>query len=131
LQQYVDVPINSTLFARERLLGDYNGDFVVDAADYTIWRNAEGLTGVELPADGAGANGLPDGVVDQLDYWCWKTNFGQSVDLEGAASHAQATVPEPACLSLYAAWGGAVYCGCVRRRALRRSRIGLEKYVPM
>ena len=36
------------------LLGDYNGDGRVDAADYTVWRDSEGATGSGLAADGNG-----------------------------------------------------------------------------
>ena len=50
-----------TLF--ERLAGDYNHDDVVDAADYTVWRNSKGAEGDLLDADGN-----LDGVVDELDY---------------------------------------------------------------
>ena len=34
------------------LTGDYNGNGVVDAADYTIWRDTLGQMGADLPADG-------------------------------------------------------------------------------
>ena len=128
LQTYVDVPINSTLQAQERLLGDYNGDTVVDAADYTVWRNSMGLTGVGLPADGAGGpNGLPDGVVDHRDYTYWKANFGLSFASGGGAA-ARAIVPEPGSLTLLFVWGGAVYLKFpgLRRRVLAINRIGEE-----
>lgn len=50
--------------------GDYNGDNVVDAADYVVWRNALGSMSM-LGADGDG-----DGIVDQDDYVVWRANFG-------------------------------------------------------
>ena len=65
--------------------GDFNFDGVVDAADYTVWRDAEGATGPGLVAD---ANG--DQVVDGADYAVWKGNYGATL-----ASDADA-VPEPA-----------------------------------
>ncbi|TWT97008.1 hypothetical protein Pla108_27850 [Botrimarina colliarenosi] len=49
--------------------GDFNGDGLVDAADYTVWRDTEG-TG-DLRAD---ANG--DQVIDGLDYDLWVANYG-------------------------------------------------------
>jgi beta-glucanase (GH16 family) len=51
--------------------GDYNGDGNVDAADYTVWRNSNGQSGLNLPADGSG-----NGTVGPEDYDVWKANFG-------------------------------------------------------
>ncbi len=51
--------------------GDFNGDMMVDAADYTVWRNSVGQTGNGLPADADG-----NGVVDGADYLVWKDHFG-------------------------------------------------------
>jgi hypothetical protein len=77
------------------LAGDYNGSGIVDAADYTVWRDMLGQMGSELAADGSGPGGTPDGVVDQLDYDFWKMNFGNTTLGSGAAL-ASAAVPEPA-----------------------------------
>lgn len=128
LQRYVDVPINTTLLARERLLGDYNGDSLVNAADYTVWRNELGMNGIGLSADGAGANGLPDGIVDQWDYLCWKANFGLSLGLGGGPAAAQATVPEPGGFSWLVMWGGTVSVKILRLRRQRTAthRIGAQ-----
>ena len=128
VQRYVDVPINMTLLARERLLGDYNGDSLVNAADYTVWRDELGMNGIGLSADGAGANGLPDGVVDQWDYLCWKANFGLSLGLGGGAAAAQATVPEPGGFSWLVMWGGTVSVKILRLRRRRAAthRIGAQ-----
>ena len=68
------------------LVGDYNGNGVVDAADYTIWRDNEGLAGGATIAQGDG-NG--DGNVDSLDYDLWVANFGES-NLSTSSA-----VPEP------------------------------------
>ena len=54
------------------LAGDYNGDGSVDAADFTVWSDSFGQTGLGVMADGNG-----DEIVDQLDYDVWKLNFGQ------------------------------------------------------
>ena len=51
--------------------GDYNADGVVDNADYTVWRDSQGESGIGLPADGSG-----NGTVDQADFDIWKANFG-------------------------------------------------------
>ncbi len=71
---------------RSELPGDYNFNYVVDAADFTVWRNTLGST-VDLRADGSGpAAGTPDGVVDQYDYDFWKANFGKMIGVGGGAS---------------------------------------------
>ena len=54
------------------LVGDYNGDDVVNAADYTIWRNA---LGTNVPKY-SGADGNGNGAIDAADYDEWKANFG-------------------------------------------------------
>jgi autotransporter-associated beta strand protein len=53
------------------LQGDYNHDHVVNAADYTVWRDTFGQTGAGLAADGNG-----HGIVDQSDYDLWLSSFG-------------------------------------------------------
>jgi hypothetical protein len=74
------------------LSGDYNGDGVVDAADYMVWRNTLGQVGSELAADGNG-----NGRVDAGDFDVWKANFGNDGN-RGAI--ANAVVPEPATIAL-------------------------------
>lgn len=54
--------------------GDYNHDAKVDAADYPIWRKANGTSGAS-PADGNN-----DGQVDQADHTVWRTAFGKGPD---------------------------------------------------
>ncbi|TWT40644.1 cadherin domain-containing protein [Botrimarina hoheduenensis] len=54
------------------IAGDYNADGTVNAADYTIWRDAFGQTGESLPADGD-----RDGEVDLDDHRVWAENYGQ------------------------------------------------------
>lgn len=53
------------------LSGDYNGDGLVDAADYSVWRDSLGATGIDLPADGSG-----NGTVDASDLEIWRSAFG-------------------------------------------------------
>jgi hypothetical protein len=55
------------------LPGDYNNDGVVDAADYTVWRDAGGVAGVR-PFSGADGNG--DSRVNALDHAIWSVNYG-------------------------------------------------------
>ena len=89
VQSLSNVPANQTLYLVENALpGDYNQNLVVDAADYTVWRNQLGMTGAGLAADGNG-----DNQVSQLDYNVWKANFGVTAVIEGAGA-LSAAVPE-------------------------------------
>lgn len=74
------------------LIGDYNGDGIVDAADYTVWRNSQGQNGIDLPADGSG-----NGTVGPEDFELWKANFQGDASGLGAATE---SVPEPAAIPL-------------------------------
>jgi hypothetical protein len=67
------------------LAGDYNGNAIVDAADYTVWRDHLGQS-ITLPND------TTPGSVTQADYDVWKSNFGNH---SGSGSGASAAVPEP------------------------------------
>jgi hypothetical protein len=73
------------------LAGDFNGDMVVDAADYTSWRDHLG-TNFGLNGNGDEIGGSA-GLVDQADYDLWKINFGNS--LPGSGGGARSAVPEP------------------------------------
>jgi hypothetical protein len=55
------------------LLGDYNQNDSVDAADYVVWRKMQGT--MVTPFSGADGNG--DGMVNEHDYDVWRTRFGQ------------------------------------------------------
>jgi hypothetical protein len=68
--------------------GDYNGNGVVDAADYVLWR---GSLGQSVTTKGSGADGNQSGAVDPGDYTYWRERFGNV----GASSAGQ-RVPEPA-----------------------------------
>jgi hypothetical protein len=80
----LDVPIQFNSFS-VAVTGDYNRDGVVNAADYTVWRDALGTSGVGLPADGDNS-----GSVTQADYTVWATNYGAALSSSSAAA-----VPEP------------------------------------
>lgn len=72
------------------LPGDYNQDDVVDAADYTVWRDQLGTVGTGLPADGN-----RNGEVDIADYDIWVAGYGE------AFIFTPASVPEPSSLERF------------------------------
>ena len=65
------------------LPGDYNDDGIVGAADYTVYRNTLGTSGI--PAFSA-ADGSGNGVVDRADYSVWKAHFGETLPDEGSVA---------------------------------------------
>jgi T5SS/PEP-CTERM-associated repeat protein len=73
-----------------QIVGDYNGDGTVNAADYVLWRKTLAHSGSGLPADGNGNN-----LVDNGDYNVWRAHFGQLAG-SGTGAVANADVPEPA-----------------------------------
>jgi hypothetical protein len=74
------------------LPGDFNNNMVVDAADYTVWRNNLGA------AEGSLLNGNGNGgTVDETDYALWKMHFGETPPGSGGVA---SVVPEPATLML-------------------------------
>jgi autotransporter-associated beta strand protein len=94
------------------LIGDYNEDGKVSAADFTYWR------------DHLGAATLPNrdpansGAVDADDFNSWKAHYGEGTFGSGSgagASSATAAVPEPGSLIL-AAIGGLIGLAVTRRR---------------
>jgi hypothetical protein len=94
-----------------RLIGEYNENGVIDAADYVAWRNA-GSTDT-LPNDGT------PGVVDASDYAVWRSQFGRSA---AGSSTAIGTnlVPEPGSVSLLLV-AGAIGGMLSRRRDYKQS----------
>ena len=78
------------------LPGDYNGDDIVDAADYTVWRDSLGRSDL-LPYSGADGSG--DGIVGPEDYDVWKSHYGEPGG-SGSGAIANTAVPEPSALAL-------------------------------
>ncbi|BBO35917.1 dockerin type I domain-containing protein [Lacipirellula parvula] len=86
--------------------GDFNGNGVVDGADFMIWQNSASQP-FDLTAD---ANG--DGRVDGADLAVWKTNFGTR-----STTATVSEVPEPVSSVLLAVGGLA---GVMTRHSQRR-----------
>jgi autotransporter-associated beta strand protein len=94
----------STFVPPPILAGDYNDDGVVDAADYVIWRKAEGTMTV-LPNDPIG------GTIGLAHFNQWRGNFGATG--AGSGSSSSGSVPEPATWALV---GICFAFGCCWRR---------------
>jgi hypothetical protein len=71
--------------------GDYNGDNIVDAQDYNVWRTTSGAT----VTPGTGADGNNDGVIDAGDYVIWRKSFSAA-----GSGTSLASVPEPSAICL-------------------------------
>jgi hypothetical protein len=83
--------IETQPYALPKLLGDYNEDGVVDAADYTLWRDSLGASvGLYQAADGSG-----NSVIDIKDYYVWTDHFGQTLAGGGANSLPLSEPAEP------------------------------------
>jgi len=103
--------------ARSRPFADFNGDGVVDAADYVMLRNSDAGSGTGIAGD--------DDVTAGAGFAEWTQQFGETVpDLSmmdamiGAAMGSTVTtaaVPEPAFVSM-AVLGGLILAGLRRRR---------------
>lgn len=78
------------------LEGDYNLDGVVDAADYTVYRDTLGST-ADLRADGNGNNAIDPG-----DLTVWADNYG-------ATGTAVTAVPEPSTAAFCLLAAGALF----------------------
>jgi hypothetical protein len=104
-----DVGIDNINFSQTSaapLVGDYNSNGVVDAADYDMWRKNNAINNA-LPND----NGLGT-PIGQSHYNLWRAHFGQSGG-SGLEAVASATVPEPSTTVLVMS---VVVGACLRRR---------------
>jgi len=76
--QVADIQMFGTIDTPAPALGDYNGDLIVNAADYTVWRDGNS----------------PDDTV--AGYNLWKANYGKSYALPSSA----VSVPEPTSVAM-------------------------------
>jgi hypothetical protein len=84
--------------------GDFNGDGMVDAADYVVWRGAVGTSNVWVDADG-------NGTVGPEDLSLWRANFGVGVPAAGGALLGE--VPEPSAIVML--WIAMPFASAIRR----------------
>jgi hypothetical protein len=90
------------------IVGDFNADRFVNAADYTIWRDSVGREGIGLDAD---AN--RDGVVNQDDYSLWAGAYNPNVASAASLKQGAAAAPEPATVVM--ALSMAAFLICLQR----------------
>jgi uncharacterized lipoprotein YddW (UPF0748 family) len=81
-------PHGSLLDLLPSVPGDFDGNGLVEIADYTTWRNAFG----EAVEPGAGSDGNGDGFVNAADYTVWRNIFTGQGSLSSLDASA---VPEP------------------------------------
>jgi hypothetical protein len=104
---FLDLKVIST--APPSLDGDYNGDNVVDAADYAVWRKNVGQPLSGLPNHGS----TTEDPIGSSQYDLWRTNFGNTSPGSGSSLDGSPAVPEPASILL-------VLIGCVALSGKRR-----------
>lgn len=71
------------------LPGDYNADGVVDAADYTVWRDNLSAPAGSLPND------IDGGVIGITQYQTWSLFFGETFSFGSSIGNIGTTIPEP------------------------------------
>ncbi len=98
------------------LLGDYSGNGIVDAADFTFWRDSLGVTGLK---PFTGADGTGDGAVTIADLEVWQLNYGNIVP---AGAPPDQIVPEPGGW-LGGCWGALLLGGWFSRHRHRNASI--------
>jgi hypothetical protein len=97
----------------ENLVGDYNDDGTVDAADYVVWRDNLGAM-IALPNDAT------PGLVTPEDYDIWRANFGNGFTATSARIYdTDGEVPEPSSYFLISFSLTSLICRCSNFKLLR------------
>jgi uncharacterized protein YjbI with pentapeptide repeats len=91
----LDTGVSGVALAESTLLiGDYNQNGVVDAADYVVWRKNQNTMNL-LPNDPTG------GTIGVAQYNTWRADFGHTAG-SGSGAYANAAVSEPSTMLLFA-----------------------------
>lgn len=102
-------------------LADFNGDLLVDGADFMLWQRGFAAP-VAIPSSG---DANRDGNIDAKDLMTWKFNHGTFLAAPSFAGH---SVPEPAAWLLETAAAFLIAIG--RRRRLAADAIRSESLPP-
>lgn len=94
------------------VIGDYNGDGIVDAGDYTVWRDNVGGDGTSL----ANRDPANTGTIGEADYTSWKAHFGEGTGAGAGLALGAAGVPEPTTFVLTVMAMGLAAMFCRRAR---------------
>lgn len=114
LYDYMDSSVSLKVVG---VLGDYNHNDVVDAADYVLWR--ESYRGPNVPPPSLAADGDGDGDVDNSDWNVWRSHFGQvAPPIVPAVGSIAEVVPEPSVAMLLIPNAIAVYYATRQRARL-------------
>ncbi len=105
----LNVSAAEALFATVAPAGDYDGNGIVDANDYAVWRSNFGKQTI---IHGSGADGNYDGVIDAADYLVWRNSLAGGA---GAGALAGTAVPEPTIAALITLAAISLYSGTMRR----------------
>jgi autotransporter-associated beta strand protein len=97
------------LLSASIVIGDYNGDGVVDSTDYAVWSSTFG----DAVTTGAKADGNRSGLVDAGDFAMWR----KMTPGAGGGAGAAAAIPEPAS-ALFASFGIVALLVFSRRNSL-------------
>lgn len=92
--RFTPAEVTFAFAATPRLLGDFDGNGLVDGADYQVWRQNFGAAEEGLVLAGNGSGGL----VDAADYTLWRDNLGAGVAPELSVSPTPEPVAWPAAL---------------------------------
>jgi hypothetical protein len=99
-----------SVMASPGLPGDYNSNGIVDAADYTVWRDRLGQN-VALPNTDPSDT---DNMVTSAEYNFWRSRFGATFGSGAGALSASQTAPEPG------TWALTMLAGCLLAAVGRR-----------
>jgi CubicO group peptidase (beta-lactamase class C family) len=91
LGQIVSWPTENIAAIPVSVWGDYDLNGVVEAQDYTVWRQKFGMS----VRWGTSADGNGDGLVDARDYIVWRNNLGRTLPAAAATLGPPYPVPEP------------------------------------